>query len=31
MGCKIHPARLMHFINFGIYEGRTAINDGMWH
>jgi len=21
---------LDHFLKFGIYEGRTAVNDGMW-
>jgi serralysin len=22
---------LEHFLSFGIYEGRQAVNDGLWH
>ncbi len=22
---------LEHFLTFGIYEGRSAVNDGVWH
>jgi serralysin len=22
---------LQHFLQFGIYEGRQAVNDGVWH
>jgi hypothetical protein len=22
---------LDHFLNYGIYEGRAAVNDGIWH
>jgi len=26
-----HINPLDHFINNGIYEGRAAVNDGLWH